>query len=78
MPDSIEIAHLPEREGVSINVSERMRLLVPDHFLEGADGLVLGDLDREDAIRIVTVTEDPTVELEFAGHVVLHYWEEIA
>jgi len=74
MPDPIEIAHLPEVEGVSSEMIKCGLLLVLDRFLEGADGLVLGDLDREDAPRIVTVTEDPTVELQCVGHAVLRCW----
>jgi hypothetical protein len=72
MPDSIGIAHPPEIEGVSISTSERMLLLILDH-LEGVDGLFLATqyLSHEDAPRIVTVTEDPTVEPECVGHVAL-------
>jgi len=71
MPDSIEIAHLSEVEGVSGEMIKCRLLLVLDHLLESVNSLVVGNLNCEDAPRIITITEDTTVELKCVRHVAM-------
>ena len=58
--------NLEDIESVSINMFERVLLLVLDGFFEGANRLSAGNVDRKDVIR--TITENQAIEIECGGH----------
>jgi hypothetical protein len=58
----VDCPYLPEFEIVSVNISERVLLVIHNRFLEGADRLVGCDLNIDDAIRTIAVHN--TVETE--------------
>jgi hypothetical protein len=61
-----ELTYFPELESVGVNISERMRLLLLDRFLEVTDGLGIRYVEGECMLRIIAL--NPTEEMKCGRH----------
>ena len=60
-PAQRRFAHLPDHEGVGVDGSKRMFILLLDHFLQVAHRLNFSNVDGE---RVVGYVENPTKNCE--------------